>query len=89
LVTIDEEGTMYFDSCSLTQVRCASATLTLISHFCQIPLIKEAQELSERGFHLLACAWTAPPWMKTNGDYSGFGFLKLEYYQAWADYLVK
>jgi glucosylceramidase len=27
--------------------------------------------------------------MKTNGDYSGFGFLKSEYYQTWADYLVK
>jgi len=52
-------------------------------------LIKEAQKLSQRGLHLLAAAWTAPPWMKTNDDYSGFGFLKGEYYQEWADYLVK
>jgi glucosylceramidase len=52
-------------------------------------LIKEAQKLSQRGLHLVAAAWTAPPWMKTNGDYSGFGFLKGEYYQEWADYLVK
>ncbi|PNF36457.1 hypothetical protein B7P43_G15864 [Cryptotermes secundus] len=63
--------------------------LTDEDFFYKIPLIKEAQELSERGLHLVACAWTAPPWMKTNGDYSGFGFLKSEYYQAWADYLVK
>ncbi|KAJ4448142.1 hypothetical protein ANN_10155, partial [Periplaneta americana] len=63
--------------------------LTLEDFFYKIPLIKEAQKLSERGIHLLATAWTAPPWMKTNDDYSGFGFLKEEYHQAWAEYLVK
>ncbi|XP_021936125.1 glucosylceramidase-like isoform X2 [Zootermopsis nevadensis] len=63
--------------------------LTLEDFFYKIPLIKEAQQLSDRRLHLVAGAWTAPPWMKTNDDYSGFGFLKDEYYQTWADYLVK
>lgn len=27
--------------------------------------------------------------MKTNAQYSGFGFLKKEMYQAWADYYLK
>jgi glucosylceramidase len=27
--------------------------------------------------------------MKTNGDWTGFGFLREEYYQTWADYHVK
>lgn len=65
------------------------ADLEVLLPFRQIPLIKEAQQLSDRGLHLVAGAWTAPPWMKTNDDYSGFGFLKDEYYQTWADYLVK
>ena len=55
----------------------------------QIPLIKESMKLCERGLNLLAAAWTAPPWMKTNDDYSGFGFLKTEYYDDWTQYLIK
>ena len=27
--------------------------------------------------------------MKTNGEYAGFGYLKEEAYQTWADYFVK
>jgi len=46
-------------------------------------LIKEPQKLSQQGLHVVAAAWTALPWMETNGDYSGFGFLKGEYNQEW------
>ncbi|XP_067003780.2 lysosomal acid glucosylceramidase [Anabrus simplex] len=55
----------------------------------KIPLIKRAQKMSRRPIKLVSAAWSAPPWMKSNDDYSGFGFLKDEYYQEWADYLVK
>ncbi|EDW67997.1 lysosomal acid glucosylceramidase [Drosophila virilis] len=34
-------------------------------------------------------AWSAPPWMKTNNRWTGFGRLKREYYQTWADYHLK
>lgn len=38
---------------------------------------------------LFASAWTAPAWMKTNGQQNGTGSLKDEYYQLWVDYFVK
>lgn len=38
---------------------------------------------------LLGSAWSAPPWMKNSGAWSGPGTLKDEYYQLWADYHLK
>lgn len=38
---------------------------------------------------LIGSAWSPPKWMKTNDDWTGFGSLKDEYYQTWADYHVK
>ncbi|CAH0549500.1 unnamed protein product [Brassicogethes aeneus] len=55
----------------------------------KIPYIKKANELSNNTLELFASAWSAPPWMKTNNDFAGVGFLKLEYYQTWAEYYVK
>lgn len=56
----------------------------------QIPLIQKAYELTNNKLQLLASAWTAPKWMKTNDDYGGFlSFLKDEYYQTWVDYFIK
>lgn len=37
----------------------------------------------------VGAAWSSPKWMKTNNAWTGFGQLKEEYYQAWADYHVK
>ncbi|KAI8045127.1 hypothetical protein M5D96_001306 [Drosophila gunungcola] len=34
-------------------------------------------------------AWSAPPWMKTNNRWTGFGRLKKQYYQIWADYHLR
>lgn len=45
--------------------------------------------MSNKKINLLGTAWTAPPWMKTNNDYTGFGFLKQEFYQLWAEYHIK
>lgn len=53
-----------------------------------IPLIKEAQKVSEEGFKILASPWTAPRWMKDNNAWYG-GSLKSEYYSTWALYISK
>ncbi|XP_046403394.1 lysosomal acid glucosylceramidase isoform X2 [Ischnura elegans] len=55
----------------------------------KIPLIKMAMRMSQKEIKLIGTAWTAPPWMKTNNDFSGFGFLKYEFFQVWADYMIR
>ncbi|CAH1363810.1 unnamed protein product, partial [Tenebrio molitor] len=58
-------------------------------HQYKIPFIKKALDLTENNLRLFASTWTAPKWMKTNGEYAGYGFLLEEMYQAWANYFVK
>ncbi|MDE0770753.1 MAG: glycoside hydrolase family 30 protein [Salibacteraceae bacterium] len=53
-----------------------------------IPMIKEAQAISNEGFKIIASPWTAPPWMKDNNSWKG-GKLLPKYYTTWANYLVK
>ncbi len=53
-----------------------------------LPMIKQAQAVEGARFEIIASPWTAPPWMKTNGTWNG-GELKPEYYQAFANYIVK
>lgn len=52
--------------------------------------IKQLKKLKEiTGNHeikLVGAAWSPPRWMKTNNAWSGYGYLKPEYYQTWADY---
>lgn len=55
----------------------------------KIPFILQANSLRNNQIKLFASAWTAPTWMKTNNDWSGIGSLKDEYYQLWADYILK
>ncbi|MEO6523117.1 MAG: glycoside hydrolase family 30 beta sandwich domain-containing protein [Mucilaginibacter sp.] len=52
-----------------------------------IPLMREILALNPK-IKILGSPWSAPVWMKTNGDTRG-GSLKPEYYQAYADYFVK
>lgn len=52
------------------------------------PMIKQAMELSENGFKIIASPWTAPPWMKDNKDWCG-GKILPEYYSTWALYFSK
>lgn len=52
------------------------------------PMIKQAMELSENGFKIIASPWTAPPWMKDNKNWCG-GKLLPEYYSTWALYFSK
>ncbi|XP_071535763.1 LOW QUALITY PROTEIN: lysosomal acid glucosylceramidase-like [Panulirus ornatus] len=55
----------------------------------KIPVIKRAEAMATRPLRLFASPWTAPPWMKTNNDFIGYGQLLPEMYQPWANYFVK
>jgi len=55
----------------------------------KIPYIKMAQEMSSKNILLFGSAWSAPGWMKSNGEVFGQGYLLPEYYQVWADYHIK
>ncbi|GAB2686563.1 glycoside hydrolase family 30 beta sandwich domain-containing protein [Mucilaginibacter koreensis] len=52
-----------------------------------IPVLKKIIALNP-SIKILACPWTAPTWMKSNGSYSG-GSLKTQYYGVYAQYFVK
>uniref|UniRef100_A0AAX7UTP4 Glucosylceramidase n=1 Tax=Astatotilapia calliptera TaxID=8154 RepID=A0AAX7UTP4_ASTCA len=58
----------------------------------KIPLLQRAQALSPRPLSLLASAWSAPAWMKTNGALTGKGSLKGQpggkEHKTWAQYYV-
>ncbi|XP_015123147.1 lysosomal acid glucosylceramidase [Diachasma alloeum] len=55
----------------------------------KIPYMKRALTLNPK-MRFFAASWTAPPWMKVNNQYTGlFGNLKLEFYQTYANYLIK
>ncbi|EDW15439.1 uncharacterized protein Dmoj_GI22783 [Drosophila mojavensis] len=53
----------------------------------QLKRLKAVAKLSN--LKIMAAAWSAPPWMKSNNRWTGYGQLKAEYYQAWADYHLK
>lgn len=53
-----------------------------------IPMIREARQISQDGFEIIASPWTAPPWMKTNQDWYG-GSLDTAYYDVWARFFLK
>jgi glucosylceramidase len=53
-----------------------------------IPMIKDAMEVSQEGFKIIASPWTAPPWMKDNKDWRA-GKLLPEYYDTWALFFSK
>ncbi|KAL4636166.1 glucosylceramidase isoform X1, partial [Arapaima gigas] len=59
----------------------------------KIPLLQRAWALSPRPLSLLASAWSAPAWLKTNGALIGKGTLKGEAggqeHKTWANYYVR
>ncbi|XP_069041096.1 lysosomal acid glucosylceramidase isoform X2 [Lepisosteus oculatus] len=59
----------------------------------KIPLLQRAQALSPQPLSLFASPWSAPAWMKTNGDLNGKGTLKGEpgnkYHKTWAQYYTR
>lgn len=52
-----------------------------------IPVLKEILAINPK-IKILGSPWSAPGWMKTNDKLKG-GHLKPEYYEAYAEYLVK
>ncbi|MFF2727145.1 lectin [Streptomyces sp. NPDC058008] len=52
-----------------------------------LPLTRQAEQLNP-ALTTVASPWTAPAWMKDSGQLNG-GWLKAEYYGAYADYFVK
>jgi glucosylceramidase len=52
-----------------------------------IPVLKEILAINPH-IKILGSPWSAPAWMKTNGQMKG-GSLKIQYYGVYADYFVK
>lgn len=69
-------------------VTLANFSLATEDYDYKIPYLHKAFEL-QPDLKLFASAWSAPPWMKTNDEIDGFGFLKHEYYSLYVDYLLK
>ncbi|KAJ0000455.1 hypothetical protein NQD34_012297 [Periophthalmus magnuspinnatus] len=59
----------------------------------KIPLLLRAQSMSPEPLSLLASAWSAPAWMKTNGALIGKGSLKGspggKEHKTWAQYYIR
>ncbi|KAF2367619.1 Glycosyl hydrolase family 30 TIM-barrel domain [Trinorchestia longiramus] len=55
----------------------------------KIPYVKEAMAMSEQEVLIFGSPWTPPIWMKSNNMFNGTGYLLREYYQPYANYIVK
>lgn len=55
----------------------------------KIPFMIQAQALRSQPIKFMASPWTAPPWMKSNNDWSGQGYLLPQYYQIYAEVFLK
>src|SRR5258708_12838447 len=53
-----------------------------------LPLTKQAQQLNPN-LKLMMTPWSAPAWMKDNGDFNNPGWLQSQYYAPYAQYFVK
>ncbi|CAG0891861.1 unnamed protein product [Cyprideis torosa] len=54
----------------------------------KIPLIQRSLTLNP-DLWLFASPWAPPPWMKSNGEFNGAGFLLPQFWQPWAEYFIK
>ena len=96
-----EEGLRYtqvrtsIDSCdfALSQYEAASqpdAPLVLRhDETYVIPWIKAAQAVSTTKIGVMLTPWSPPAYMKSNGERSHGGYLKPEFYAAWAEYICR
>ncbi|XP_073820115.1 lysosomal acid glucosylceramidase-like [Musca autumnalis] len=56
----------------------------------KVEQIKRLQRVTAiKDLKIMAAAWSPPPWMKTNNNWTGFSQLKSTYYQTWALYHLK
>jgi O-glycosyl hydrolase len=66
--------------------------LIIIQNHSQIPYMKLAQNVSQSNIKLFGSPWSPPVWMKDNSNIKGGsikGRVGGEYYQIWANYLVR
>ncbi|KPJ15278.1 Glucosylceramidase [Papilio machaon] len=54
-----------------------------------IPMIEMAKAMATDEVKITATAWSSPIWMKTNEAITGFGQIKPEFYQSYADYHMR
>ena len=55
----------------------------------RIPFIKEALATAGKDFSRFVSPWSPPAWMKSNDEMLHGGSLRLEFFDAWANYFVK
>jgi glucosylceramidase len=53
-----------------------------------LPLTRQAEQINPN-LKLMAVPWSAPAWMKDNGNFIDQGWLQSQYYGAYAQYFVK
>ncbi|MCH8567927.1 MAG: glycosyl hydrolase family 30 [Balneolales bacterium] len=58
------------------------------SRYLAADMIKQAMDISEQGFCIIASPWTAPVWMKDNQKWRG-GKLRKDCYRVWALYFAR
>jgi glucosylceramidase len=82
-----------FSSASYTYIKEGDASLSTFSiehdRAYRLPLIKQAIAAAGGKLTLFASPWSAPAFMKTNGDMLHGGSLRPEYADAWARYFTK
>lgn len=52
-------------------------------------MIEMAKAMATDEIKITATAWSSPIWMKTNEAITGFGQIKPEFYQSYADYHLR
>ncbi|KAL3866868.1 hypothetical protein ACJMK2_044121 [Sinanodonta woodiana] len=71
----------------------ANFTLAMEDLKYKIPIIQKAQSISRHKISLFGSPWSAPAWMKTSQNMTGYGTLIGNpggpYYKAWANYFVR
>lgn len=56
----------------------------------KIEQLKRAKSVCQlNDLKVMAAAWSAPTWMKSNERWTGFGQLKPQYYKTWAEYHLR
>jgi glucosylceramidase len=53
-----------------------------------LPLTKQAEQINPN-LKVMGTPWSAPAWMKDNGDFNNPGWLQSQYYAAYAQYFAK
>ncbi|XP_026326864.1 glucosylceramidase-like [Hyposmocoma kahamanoa] len=64
-------------------------TLSSEDYFYRLPMLATSLRTAREEVKITASAWSPPIWMKTNERITGFGQLRPQYYQAYADYHLR